>query len=37
MAPLVLVAAGFTAINFAPVPLLGLKTGTTSQGFFAFR
>jgi MFS family permease len=29
--PLILVAAGFTAINFALVPLLGLKHGTALQ------
>ena len=32
--PLVLVAAAFTAVNFLLVPLLGLKDGTASQGFF---
>jgi predicted MFS family arabinose efflux permease len=37
IAPLVLVAAAFTAINFLLVPLLGLKGGTESQGLFAFR
>jgi len=37
IAPLVLVAAGFTAVNFLLVPLLGLKDGATSQGLFAFR
>jgi Na+/melibiose symporter-like transporter len=37
IAPLVLVAAAFTAINFLLVPLLGLKGGTASQGLFAFR
>jgi MFS family permease len=29
--PLILVAAGFTAVNFAMVPLLGLKDGTAAQ------
>ena len=37
IAPLVLVAAGFTAVNFLLVPLLGLKHGATSQGLLAFR
>jgi hypothetical protein len=29
--PLILVAAGFTAVNFALVPLLGLQDGTAAQ------
>ena len=30
---LVLVAVGFTALNFLLVPLLGLKNGTAAQEF----